>query len=845
VEPDSNEFDKPIPASSTDVPDWFPATPEPEKTLGADSVVFSEPAFDKSDADTSRSDDNVPDWLKGFKSEEPAESPSNVPDWLKEMPSDAPSETPSAEIDWLSNEPIKNADEPVAPDWLRGMQSETPAETPSAEFDWLSAEPAKNVEMPAEPASDVPDWLRGMQTQAPAETPSADLDWLSAEPAKNVEIPAESASDVPDWLRGMQSETPADTPAADLDWLSAEPAKNVEMSAESASDVPDWLHERQSETPAETPSADLDWLSAEPAKNVETPAESSSTELDWLKGMESETPAEASSVNSVWATDEPAREAAVPAWLSGTPASEPVAYEDDQPLSSPQDDEFLGDVPSWLKAAAPQSSIFGESSSEQTPKPRTPASSSDKPDWLNTFKESSSQPISAFKSDETDKPLSPAFIDDSQTGGGSEALFTEMPDWLSSVDASPLSSLPKASSSAFDDADTIVPGELPSWVQAMRPVESSILQASSDLNSTDQTLESRGALAGLQGVLPAVPGFRPTSKPKTYSIKLQTSEEQEAHAALLEQILSAETEPVPLTSFSNLATSRVLRWFIALVLVLCVFAVLFLRTQIFMMPVGIPFEISDAVNVSQSIPEGSPVLVVFDYEPARAGEMEIAAAPMFDRMILLRHPKLTFISTNETGPILAERLISGPLAGHNYKSGSEYVNLGYLPGGQMGIRAFVQDPRRTTEFAFGRNPASDALIDPTLASAWTADPWSGITSFSQFTAMIIISDNADTSRGWLEQTSPMLGSMPVVVISSAQASPMLYPYYASKQVSGLVSGIYGGALFEQNNAGRPSKIRTYWDAYSIGMLLAMAMILVGGLSNLVLGLRDRAVREGK
>ena len=123
------------------------------------------------------------------------------------------------------------------------------------------------------------------------------------------------------------------------------------------------------------------------------------------------------------------------------------------------------------------------------------------------------------------------------------------------------------------------------------------------------------------------------------------------------------------------------------------------------MPVGMPSEVIDAVHVAQSIPDGAPLLVAFDYEPARAGEMETAAAPMFDQMLLLHHPHLTFISTSETGAILTERFISGPLAGHNYQSGVEYLNLGYLPGGQMGIHAFAQNPSGTSEFAFARNPA--------------------------------------------------------------------------------------------------------------------------------------------
>ena len=81
---------------------------------------------------------------------------------------------------------------------------------------------------------------------------------------------------------------------------------------------------------------------------------------------------------------------------------------------------------------------------------------------------------------------------------------------------------------------------------------------------------------------------------------------------------------------------------------------------------------------------------------------------------------------------------------------------------------------------------------------------------------------------------------------------MIQPYYASHQINGLVSGLYGGALaeqqknVEQKNAEGTSIARTYWDAYSIGLLLASVLVLGGGLLNLALGSRDRAAaREAK
>ena len=148
--------------------------------------------------------------------------------------------------------------------------------------------------------------------------------------------------------------------------------------------------------------------------------------------------------------------------------------------------------------------------------------------------------------------------------------------------------------------------------------------------------------------------------------------------------------------------------------------------------------------------------------------------------------------------------------------------------------------------AFAQNPPATTPFDVTLADAWTSPQLQGITSLSQFAALVIVTDNANSARAWIEQTSATRGTIPVVVISSAQAAPMIQPYYDSQQVSGLVTGLYGGAVLEQKNGTVSGTTRRYWDAYSIGMYLAMVLILGGGLLNLALGLRDRAaVREAK
>ena len=833
-----------------DTPDWLAsitgASPTAKKSQSDSSEVrWVELGGSKDFAQEESADENeTPSWLANLASTgAPSAEKDELTDWMREASGLKPLQSQPP----VSSEPAADSD---TPDWLRQMAVDSDAKNSGAVFDDAS----QNTFAATPSDSDTPDWLRQMAADNDAQKSGAVFDDAS----QNTFAATPADSDTPDWLRQMAADSDAKNSGAVFD----DASQNTFVATPADSDTPDWL--RQMGTQGQAQSADSASFSetsfgesdAGSSSAVDTPdwlkglgAEASPSALssddDWLKGLQAEkdVPSAQTEMPSWMKSDEPAAaDAGLPAWLSGIPDAAPVEPVENE-NAAPADDLELGDIPSWLKAAAPHSSIFGETAQEPAVEPAPSFDApADSADWLNTFKSIDTPQAPAFAMDEPVEaaPAPPAFVPDSQSGENMDSLFTDMPDWLSgSVDLPAANPAP----TPMTNSDVLAAGELPAWVQAMRPVDTGVSQLSSTLLSSDQTLESRGALAGLQGVLPAAPGYAPTSKPKAYSIKLQASEEQQMHAALLEQILAAEAEPVPIASYSALRTSRSLRWVIAFLLLTIITSVLAMRTQIFTMPVGNTLDINGALNAIGSIPEGSPVLVMFDYEPARVGEMEVAAAPVFDQMLLLRHPRLTFISTNESGAILAERFITGPLAGHGYESGIRYLNLGYLPGGQMGIRAFAQNPSVSAPYAFSQNAN---LFSTTLTPAWTLPPLEGVTSLSQFTALILITDNADSARAWIEQTTSARGTLPFVVISSAQAAPMIQPYYTSQQISGLVSGLYGGAVYEQNNAGRPGTARTYWDAYSIGMLLAMALILGGGLWNLALGLRDRAAaREAK
>jgi hypothetical protein len=753
------------------------------------------------------------DFLTGLQSQSGNDEEEEIPDWLANItgstakPKEPQAESdPSAGVRWVEmggNDDFTSETDggkTDVPSWLTGLQSTEPQKTDEdLPADQPSSQPESFPAFEPSASDDTPDWLKQMAADA---TPSADLQADVYEDAPELPL------DTSDWLNalgGTQEMFSADLPVE-------EPSEVSQTSM----DTPDWLKSLESAQAEETSSAEPVAFGESGTAESE-PFDFSSIEIpDWMKSStESETPLQ--DTTPPWLKEE-AQGQELPAWLSGGETAQPPPETGVEP---PPPVEVAAAIPDWLKAAMPDEPVF------ETEKHAAGESPVETPDWLGTpdMKEEE-EPLSAALYEALTMP---APVEDTPPAPESlDNLFTEMPDWLSSAMEQPPSSTP----TPITNEDALAPSELPSWVQAMRPVDSAAPQESASLSS-DQSLEMRGALAGLQGVLPAVPGYTPTSKPKAYSIKLNASEEQQAHADILEQILAAETAPVPLESFQLLRHSRRLRWFIASALVLITLLAIFLQTRIFSMPILAPAETLDAISVMQAIPPNASILVAVDYEPARAGEMEASAAPLFDNLMLLKSPRLIFIATNQTGAMLAERFLSGPLIVHNYQNGVAYSNLGYLPGGQLGIRAFA------------KNPPAAVPLDMSFQPAWESAPLEGVTAFNEFTAMILLTDNADAARAWVEQTELHRGGMPFLVVSSAQAAPMIQPYYASGQVSGIISGLYGGAIFEQYNAGRPGTARAYWDAYSLGMLFAMALTLGGGAWNLILRMRERTAGGGK
>jgi hypothetical protein len=129
-------------------------------------------------------------------------------------------------------------------------------------------------------------------------------------------------------------------------------------------------------------------------------------------------------------------------------------------------------------------------------------------------------------------------------------------------------------------------------------------------------------------------------------------------------------------------------------------------------------------------------------------------------------------------------------------------------------------------------------------------PLQGIQKLSDFAAVIILTDNADTGRNWIEQAGPRLGSTPMLMIISAQAEPMIRPYFDSGQLKGLVSGLSEAKIYEQANQSLGPTHQfgldnQYWDSFSIGMLVAELLIVAGVVLGVLIDWRARHKDSGE
>ena len=704
-------------------------------------------------------------------------------------------------------EPIRPGDEPVKkstseleralPEWLRKARhpaSDTTADQPPETGELPLSKPASQVRSEKPAPSQAADLLSGLISQSTDEEEEIP-EWLAnLSGGTPTSKKAEPEPQLPDWLSDSSGQAEQETLlplSGKADELPPESESGQSAFQAAETEQPDWMVDLKSE-------AALSGLEVGAETGVSDELPGSFDLPDWLAGLSAEEKPAAE------APAAPAAEGELPDWLAGLSAEEKPAAE------APAAPAAEGELPDWLAALKPEAAV---TPGEEEPA-SVPAEPQELPNWLTSLPAAETSveatlPPFADQSPPVETPPS-AFVEAPNLDEAEAAFSMELPDWLASV--VPEKPQVQTGDSAAAEEEAILPGSLPSWVQAMRPVEAVVPEAGAE--TVEEDVVTEGPLAGLRNVLPAGPAFMPGRKPQVFGLKLQAEEEQQANAVLLQKMLEAESEPKSLTSPPLLLSERVLRWVLLALFLLVVGLPLFARRPFTPQASLFPNETLAAVQAINALPENAPVLLVFDYDAGLSGELEVAAAPLVDHL-MLRGARLTLLATTPGGSLLAERFLTRTQAEHRYQPGFHYVNLGYLPGGAAGVSGFAQSPVRAMPAWQGGE------------SAWQMSVLQGVRRLSDFEAVVVLSDNTEGAQTWVEQALPWLEDKPLLLVVSAQVEPVLRPYVDSGQVKGLVSGLTGGVAYEAIN-GRPGLAQHYRDSLSIGLFLTAIVLVIGG-----------------
>jgi hypothetical protein len=194
---------------------------------------------------------------------------------------------------------------------------------------------------------------------------------------------------------------------------------------------------------------------------------------------------------------------------------------------------------------------------------------------------------------------------------------------------------------------------------------------------------------------------------------------------------------------------------------------------------GVTSETRAVYNTIENIPDGSVVIFDIGVDVAMWEEMEPASVAVIQH-IMRKSLKLIFISFYPDGPLLAERALAAVDLG-NKELGVDYVNLGYLLGGETAVAAFADNIRSVVESDINGKPLSELPI------------MDGVNSANDFIAYLYVIQ-ADPSYQVRQVNVPF--GVPIIGLPTAFARGYVMPYYLAGQIIGTVTGLRGGAEYE-------------------------------------------------
>ncbi|MCP4567434.1 MAG: hypothetical protein GY841_07630 [FCB group bacterium] len=185
----------------------------------------------------------------------------------------------------------------------------------------------------------------------------------------------------------------------------------------------------------------------------------------------------------------------------------------------------------------------------------------------------------------------------------------------------------------------------------------------------------------------------------------------------------------------------------------------------------------------EGMPEGSKVLISFDFDPAMKPEV-MPMANAFVRHCMAKNHKLYLMSIWATGQALMTESIESVLKPEFPEAvyGEDFTSLGFKAGGVGVLNVIITDFRKMYATDEHNTPLDEIPL------------FGDVTSAKDMDLILPIGGGAPGPKEWILFVGDP-GDVPVAPGLAAVVAPLIYPYYP-KQAIGLLGGVKGAAEYE-------------------------------------------------
>jgi len=237
-------------------------------------------------------------------------------------------------------------------------------------------------------------------------------------------------------------------------------------------------------------------------------------------------------------------------------------------------------------------------------------------------------------------------------------------------------------------------------------------------------------------------------------------------------------------------------------------------------PLGLPIRVGDeeksAFQVIDNLKEGAIVLLSINTNPGTQAE-NWPAVLAIGKHLMSKGAKIVLISLFPDCMMFSQKFLNEVALPGGYEYGKDIVLLGFASGQESVVAGMANDLASVYKTDYKGKPLSDLPVMAKVASAKDFDLAIDVCQF-------------DSTNWFIRHVAPK--GTPVIAVLTAVMTPGIVPFYASRQVAGIVSGLAGSAAYERLIK-QPGSATSAMDAQSLGHGLVAGLVILGNLGYFV------------